>query len=141
MMQALEPKPLAYGGNCGTGAAELVTAVLNIGEAAAPGDILVAKSNCGIPEFVHGHIHYSGTPELMADYARLCRDAGVRIIGGCCGTTAAHVKVMHQALLTHQPGDRPALETVVARLGTRRSTSNSSRLSGMLAANSGCAVA
>ncbi len=117
VMQALEPKPVAYGGNCGTGAAELVTAVLNIGEAAAAGDILVAKSNCGIPEFVQGHIQYSGTPELMADYARLCRDAGVRIIGGCCGTTAAHVKTMHQALLDHEPGDRPALETVVARLG------------------------
>ncbi len=53
----------------------------------------------------------------MADYARLCRDAGVRIIGGCCGTTPAHVAVMRAALMTHEPGERPALEAVIARLG------------------------
>jgi len=117
MMHDLAPGPLAYGGNCGTGASELMAALLNMAEATAPGDVLVAKSNCGIPEYVDGHIHYSGSPELMADYARLCRDAGVRIIGGCCGTTPAHVAAMHAALLAHEPGARPDLDTVVARLG------------------------
>ena len=52
-----------------------------------PDAILVAKGNCGIPEYRDGHICYSGTPEIMADYARLARDCGARIIGGCCGTT------------------------------------------------------
>ena len=117
MMQGLAPGPLAYGGNCGTGASELMAALLNMAEATRPGDVLVAKSNCGIPEYVDGHIRYSGTPELMADYARLCRDAGVRIIGGCCGTTPTHVAAMHAALQAHEPGARPDLEAIVARLG------------------------
>jgi 5-methyltetrahydrofolate--homocysteine methyltransferase len=41
----------------------------------------------------------------------------VRVIGGCCGTTPAHVAAMHAALMTHEPGGQPDLETVVARLG------------------------
>jgi 5-methyltetrahydrofolate--homocysteine methyltransferase len=117
LMHELAPGPMAYGGNCGTGASELMAALLNMTEATRPDDVLVAKSNCGIPAYVDGHIHYSGTPELMADYARLCRDAGVRIIGGCCGTTPEHVAAMHAALMVHEPGDRPDLTTVVARLG------------------------
>jgi 5-methyltetrahydrofolate--homocysteine methyltransferase len=117
MMQEMEPKPAAYGGNCGTGASELVTAILNLSEAAAPGDVLVAKSNCGIPEYIEGEIRYSGSPELMADYARLCLDAGVRIIGGCCGTTPGHVEAMHRALVDHTPGEKPSLDDIVERLG------------------------
>jgi methionine synthase I (cobalamin-dependent) len=107
----------AYGGNCGVGAAELVAALLGVGAAAQPGDVIVAKSNCGVPAWVDGQIQYSGTPTLMADYARLARDAGARIIGGCCGTTAGHVAAMKAALEGYQPGEKPALETVVARLG------------------------
>lgn len=117
LMHELEPGPMAFGGNCGTGASELMAALLNMTEAVEPGDVLVAKSNCGIPEYVDGQIRYSGTPELMADYARLCLDAGVRVIGGCCGTTPEHVAAMHAALTAHEPGEQPALEAVVARLG------------------------
>jgi methionine synthase I (cobalamin-dependent) len=117
MMHELAPGPVAYGGNCGTGASELMAALINMSEASERDDVLVAKSNCGIPAYVDGHIHYSGTPELMADYARLCRDAGVRIIGGCCGTTPEHLAAMHRALLAHEPGSPPDLETVIARLG------------------------
>ena len=47
---------------------------------------IIAKGNAGIPKYVDGHIHYDGTPDLMADYAVLARDAGATIIGGCCGT-------------------------------------------------------
>ncbi|MGH9175729.1 MAG: betaine--homocysteine S-methyltransferase, partial [Vicinamibacterales bacterium] len=111
------PKPAAYGANCGSGAAELVGAMLHMTAAARPGDVLVAKSNCGIPEFVDGHICYSGTPELMADYACLVRDLGVRIIGGCCGTTAEHVSTMRAALTSRPPGPRPGLEEIANTLG------------------------
>jgi 5-methyltetrahydrofolate--homocysteine methyltransferase len=117
LMGELSPRPLAYGGNCGVGAAELVAVIVNMAQAARPDDVLVAKSNCGVPEFVDGEIRYNGTPELMADYARLARDAGVRIIGGCCGTTPAHLRAMAAALEAHQPREAPSLETVVARLG------------------------
>jgi 5-methyltetrahydrofolate--homocysteine methyltransferase len=112
----LEPQPEAIGANCGVGAAELVATVLGISEA-RPDAIIVAKGNCGIPQFVDGHIHYSGTPELMADYARLARDAGATIIGGCCGTTAAHLVAMREALETHARGARPVIQTIVAQLG------------------------
>ena len=114
----LHPNPLAFGGNCGTGAAELVIALLNMGEAALEGDIMVAKSNCGIPEFVDGEIAYNGTPELMADYARLAVDCGARIIGGCCGTTGEHIRAMRAALEAHEKGPKPTAEEIVARLGT-----------------------
>ena len=100
----LDRVPDAIGANCGVGAAELVATVLGITEA-RPDAIVVAKGNCGIPQFVDGHIHYSGTPELMADYARLVRDAGARIIGGCCGTGPEHLVAMRAALEAHIPGN------------------------------------
>ncbi|MFQ5774901.1 MAG: betaine--homocysteine S-methyltransferase, partial [Kiloniellaceae bacterium] len=117
LARELNPRPVAYGGNCGIGPAELLAALLGLREAAAPGDVLVAKSNCGVPEYVDGSIRYQGTPELMADYARLARDAGARIIGGCCGTTPDHIAAMRRALTGHEPGPRPSLETIIARLG------------------------
>ncbi len=106
----------AIGANCGTGAAELVATVLGIA-GARPDAVVVAKGNCGIPEFHDGHIHYSGTPELMADYARLALDAGARIIGGCCGTTPEHLKAMRSALEAHEKGERPGIADIEARLG------------------------
>ena len=70
----------------------------------------IAKGNCGIPEYVEGKIHYHGTPELMAKYAVLARDAGVQIIGGCCGTSPDHIRAMRQALDQTIEGDRPAVD-------------------------------
>ena len=64
----------------------------------ANGVMRIAKGNCGIPEYVEGKIHYHGTPELMAKYAVLARDAGIQIIGGCCGTSPDHIRAMRQAL-------------------------------------------
>ena len=116
-VRELNPVPTAYGGNCGVGAAELVTAILTMAENAAPDDVIVAKSNCGIPEFVDGEIVYSGTLDLMSDYARMVYDAGARIIGGCCGTTPDHVAAMRASLEAHHRGERPAVETVIERLG------------------------
>jgi 5-methyltetrahydrofolate--homocysteine methyltransferase len=113
----LSPRPLAYGANCGVGAAELVAAIVNMGPAIQPGDVVIAKGNCGVPYFVEGQIRYDGTPELMADYARLARDAGARIIGGCCGTTPTHIAAMRAALAAHVPGDRPGMNEIAQRLG------------------------
>src|SRR3546814_17169592 len=61
LAHALQPPPLAFGGNCGTGASELMAAILNLESAKVEGAVLVAKSNCGIPQFVAGEIEYSGT--------------------------------------------------------------------------------
>jgi len=77
----------------------------------------VAKGNCGIPQYVDGHIHYTGTPDLMADYAGIALDAGAKIIGGCCGTSPEHLAAMRKALEAHHKGERPSIELIEARLG------------------------
>ncbi|MCK5276498.1 MAG: betaine--homocysteine S-methyltransferase, partial [Alphaproteobacteria bacterium] len=108
---------IAFGSNCGIGPAALVDSVLGISGASNEGDVIVAKGNCGIPEYHDGHIHYSGTPEIMADYARLARDAGARIIGGCCGTSPVHLRAIVEALDTYEPGPRPSRADIEAKLG------------------------
>lgn len=113
---SLSAQPVAIGANCGVGASELVATVLGI-TAARPEAHVVAKGNCGIPQYVDGHIHYTGTPELMADYARIALDAGARIIGGCCGTSPDHLAAMRRSLETYSKGARPSVETIEARLG------------------------
>lgn len=105
------------GSNCGVGPSELVASMVNMARAAAPDAVLVAKANCGIPQYVDGAIRFNGTPELMADYARLALDAGARIIGGCCGTSPEHLKSMRLALEVHTKGEAPDLATIEARLG------------------------
>ena len=109
--------PVAFGANCGVGPAQLVESVLGLMRAAEPGDVIVAKGNCGLPHYHDGEIRYDGTPEIMADYACLARDAGARIIGGCCGTTPLHVEAMAEALTTRPEGPRPDLATIEAALG------------------------
>ena len=78
---------------------------------------VVAKGNCGIPQYVDGHIHYTGTPELMADYARIALDAGARIIGGCCGTSPEHLAAMRKSLESYSRGARPSVELIEQKLG------------------------
>jgi 5-methyltetrahydrofolate--homocysteine methyltransferase len=107
----------ACGSNCGTGAAELVASIVNLASASAPDAVLVAKANCGIPQYVDGAIRFNGTPELMARYACLAYDAGARIIGGCCGTSAEHLRAMRAALLAHVRGQRPDTGAIESMLG------------------------
>jgi 5-methyltetrahydrofolate--homocysteine methyltransferase len=116
LTQSLETQPVAIGANCGVGASELIATVLGI-TAARPDAAVVAKGNCGIPQYVDGHIHYTGTPELMADYARIALDAGVKIIGGCCGTSPEHLAAMRKSLETYTKHERPSIELIEQRLG------------------------
>ncbi|MCL4189560.1 MAG: betaine--homocysteine S-methyltransferase [Rhodobacteraceae bacterium] len=116
LVDRLAHPPLAFGANCGVGASDLVRTVIGMA-AQGPERPLIAKGNAGIPKYVHGHIHYDGTPELMAEYAVLVRDSGARLIGGCCGTGPEHLRAMRAALETRPPGPRPTLEAVAAALG------------------------
>ena len=102
------------GANCGIGPAELMHSVQCILPAAGSKPV-VAKGNCGIPAYVDGAIHYHGTPELMAEYALFARDAGAQIIGGCCGTSPAHVAAMVTALdgTARRPFDATAMTTTL----------------------------
>jgi 5-methyltetrahydrofolate--homocysteine methyltransferase len=117
MAAGLPARPVAVGANCGVGPSQLLATILAMRE--ADGDaLLVAKGNCGIPEFRDGLIHYTGTPEIMATYARLARDAGAAIIGGCCGTTAAHLAAMRRALDTGERGPTPDIAAIESALGS-----------------------
>lgn len=116
MVETLATPPLAYGANCGVGASDLLRTVLGF-KAQGTERPIVAKGNAGIPKYVDGHIHYDGTPELMADYARLARDAGATIIGGCCGTMAEHLSKMRAALEERPRGPAPTLEQITEALG------------------------
>ena len=116
LVERVPAPPVAFGANCGVGASDLLRTVLGF-TANTPARPVIAKGNAGIPKYVDGHIHYDGTPELMADYATLARDCGATIIGGCCGTTPDHLRMMRASLENHTKGARPSLEHIAEKLG------------------------
>jgi len=123
MVEKLPNPPIAFGANCGVGASDLMRTVLGFAAQGTERPI-IAKGNAGIPKYHDGHIHYDGTPDLMAEYAVLARDAGVRIIGGCCGTMPEHLRAMRAALESRPAGPRPTLETISTALGGFSSASD-----------------
>ena len=124
-VERLPNPPVAYGANCGVGASDLLRTMAAL-VASGNERPLIAKGNAGVPRLEDGHIHYDGTPELMADYACLARDMGVRVIGGCCGTMPEHLRAMRTALETRPRGPRPSLEQITALLGAFSSTGEDS---------------
>lgn len=118
--------PVAVGANCGVGASDILSSLLDMTQA-DPEAVVVVKGNCGVPEFRGSEIHYSGTPTLMADYARLAIDAGAKIIGGCCGTSCEHLEAIREAIDQHNvPVDgfskRPTIEEIIERIGPMKNT-------------------
>ena len=87
----------AVGGNCGNGPDEILAVVQKM-RAAAPGVVLVAKANAGLPELQDGRAVYRAGPKVMADYALAVSAAGAHIVGACCGSTPDHVRAMAEAL-------------------------------------------
>ena len=116
LVEGLPNPPIAFGANCGTGSADILRTVLGFAAQGTERPV-ISKGNAGIPKYHDGHIHYDGTPELMADYAVLARDAGATIIGGCCGTMAEHLRSMRDALETRPRGARPTLDAIVDAVG------------------------
>src|SRR5262245_5282291 len=80
----------AIGGNCGNGPDELIPVIEKM-RAVEPDARLVAKSNAGMPELVDMRAVYRSDPADFADQVARMRAAGATIIGGCCGTTPAHL--------------------------------------------------
>lgn len=118
------------GANCGNGPDEIRQVVAEMAKARPAGVFLMVQSNAGLPKYRGGAIVYDGTPEVMAAYALDMAALGVNIIGGCCGTTPAHIAAMKEALETRPlPEMAPvAAESVVessegraARQAERRS--------------------
>src|SRR5271170_4959655 len=84
------------GCNCSVGPVAMLDAVERV--RAATSLPLSAQPNAGIPRSVEGRNIYLCSPEYMASYARKFVAAGARIVGGCCGTTPDHIRVMKSAL-------------------------------------------
>ncbi len=84
------------GCNCSVGPVAMLDAIERVH--AATSLPLAAQPNAGVPRSVEGRNIYLCSPEYMASYARKFVAAGVRLVGGCCGTTPEHIRVMKAAL-------------------------------------------
>jgi methionine synthase / methylenetetrahydrofolate reductase(NADPH) len=92
------------GANCGAGPLELLATLKRM---AAVTDLpLSAYPNSGFPEYVDGRYIYRTTPEYFAGMALEMVAAGAGIVGGCCGTTPEHIRMMSQRLRGLQPVPR-----------------------------------
>lgn len=85
------------GANCGTGPDHMIEIVKQLREAAATTPIM-AMANAGMPVMENGQTVFKETPEQMAAKAPRMVDAGASILGGCCGTTPAHIAAMKCAI-------------------------------------------
>ena len=88
--------------NCSSGPRALLEAI----EAMAPHTtkLLSVMPNAGLPVTVEGRNLYLCSPEYMAQYSRRFLEAGAKIVGGCCGTTAAHIREIRNEARSFQPG-------------------------------------
>jgi homocysteine S-methyltransferase len=86
----------AVGLNCSVGPAPMMTAIPRI--RAATQKPISFQPNAGLPKLVDGRQIYMSTPEYMAEFAKDFLQAGVRFVGGCCGTGAEHIKAMANAI-------------------------------------------
>jgi methionine synthase I (cobalamin-dependent)/5,10-methylenetetrahydrofolate reductase len=84
------------GCNCSVGPVAMLDAMERLRDVSSLP--LAAQPNAGIPRSVEGRNIYLCSPEYMASYARKFVAAGVRLVGGCCGTTPDHIRVMKAGL-------------------------------------------
>lgn len=91
--------------NCGVGPQPSLEVLEEF--VAAAGDTPVsAMPNAGLPQFVEGRFVYLASPEYFGEFAARAVDLGVRIVGGCCGTTPAHVAAMRARLASKLPAEK-----------------------------------
>ncbi len=86
------------GANCGRGPDEIETIMSQMAAARPDGVFLMAVTNAGLPKLVGDEFIYDGAPDVLAASARRLCEVGVNVIGGCCGSTPAHVAAMRDAL-------------------------------------------
>jgi 5-methyltetrahydrofolate--homocysteine methyltransferase len=85
------------GANCGSGVAQMIDIVQEL-RVAAPAAAILVHANAGLPVIRDGLAVFPESPEEMALLAPELRKAGANVIGGCCGTTPAHIRAMARAL-------------------------------------------
>jgi len=107
-LTALAPFPIdVIGMNCGTGPRHMTESIRYLCEnAPLPVSVL---PNAGLPSVVEGKMHYDETPETFtSQIVHFANDFGVNIVGGCCGTTPAHLKLVVEAMQRVTPKARDA---------------------------------
>src|SRR5205085_7583711 len=87
--------------NCGVGPAIVLSAIEKMRNATRKK--LSAQPNAGLPRDVQGRQFYMCSPEYMAKYAKRLIQSGAKFIGGCCGTTPAHIKLLSDAVRASSP--------------------------------------
>ena len=102
--------------NCSGGPNQLLRILRDMREALPEGHFWI-KPNAGWPEQVSGRMLYPATADYFGDYALSFWQAGAAIIGGCCGTTPAHIAAMRQAI---QNPPQPVSVQPIAAGGERR---------------------
>ncbi|MDQ3173655.1 MAG: methionine synthase, partial [Acidobacteriota bacterium] len=105
-LTALAPFPIdVIGMNCGTGPRHMSESIRYLCEnAPLPVSVL---PNAGLPSVVDGKMHYDETPETFtAQLIHFAGDFGVNVVGGCCGTTPAHLKLVVEAMQRITPKAR-----------------------------------
>src|SRR5437867_26083 len=97
-LTAVEPFPIdVFGMNCATGPQQMAENVRHLCQHSKFAVSVIP--NAGIPENIGGHAVFKETPEsLSKELAHFVRDLGVNIVGGCCGTTPAHLKAVVEAV-------------------------------------------
>jgi len=94
---ALDAGADIIGANCGNGMERMIDIVREI-RAEFPDALILIHANAGLPVLVDGENTFPETPEIMAGYVPALLDAGANIVGGCCGTTPAHIKALKEAV-------------------------------------------
>jgi 5-methyltetrahydrofolate--homocysteine methyltransferase len=113
-LTALAPFPIdVIGMNCGTGPRHMTESIRYLCEnAPLPVSVL---PNAGLPSVVEGKMHYDETPDsFTAQLVHFAKDFGVNVVGGCCGTTPAHLKLAVEAMQRITPKQRNAKLTPAA---------------------------
>jgi methionine synthase / methylenetetrahydrofolate reductase(NADPH) len=87
--------------NCGMGPTHVLTALEQMRQVTSKP--LSAQPNAGLPRDVQGRQLYMGSPEYMATFARRFVQAGAKFVGGCCGTTPTHVKLIADSIRSISP--------------------------------------
>src|SRR6185503_9067157 len=87
--------------NCGMGPTHVLTALEKMRSVTTKR--LSAQPNAGLPRDVQGRQFYMGSPEYMAEFSRRFVQAGAKFVGGCCGTTPTHIKLIAEAIRSVSP--------------------------------------
>lgn len=118
-------RPEVIGLNCGGGVVHLLQALTRLKRELRFEVLWCAMPNAGLPRYEGGRLYYAASPAYTASRVPALIEAGVKLIGGCCGTTPEHIQAMRQALagISSPAGLFPGTTHAAGRAATRGGTS------------------